>query len=231
MEIEGIDVFDWGEVKSDAFYLYKWEGNKKLFIQKTEIVPELDEISNKFGGGKYSIYFKQDGKSTTRTFFIAEKEKKEVTSNNFEAGFRFATEQINATINNILSQVLPVVGQGERKLDRVYQDILESKDKQIRALTTKANFVHEYEDEESDDEEEETESDFDPIEFIKPYIDDVETILGNGIIAKTAIAYIKNSREFQKIISNSKEVMRVLKYIQSVKGNEIANQLKTKLEL
>lgn len=239
------DFFDLSDFEGDngsTFTLYKWENGKKTFLFKENTVPDIQEVALRFGGGKYTIYIKRPDQkqNTNKTFYIndaisAKNQKQEMSGDGFEKGFRFASEQINNTITNILGIVVPSISQSEKKIQSIYSQAMTEQSKLVKSLSNQMQQQQYLEDDsdedEDDDDTNENGDDFDPISIIEPYLDSIDDLLGNNPLAKLAIVQLKSSEEFKKILSSNKYINMVFKFLQDTKGIETAQKIAQKLNV
>lgn len=238
---------------SSKIYLYRVINSKTTYLAKYDILPDIDEIANDFGGGNYQIALKYKDpkemiwKTKTQSLSVDESFSKRLGSSPAGQQDQFDTfiGRSFGMVEKMISVLSPLIRPQIATTANEQQVALMNK-MMSENFKTQQNLLKEYamqvkqdthvvDDEEYDDDDEEQppEEKGSPMEtiingLIEKYL---PALLGDGVQSKVVANMITGSQEFQDISSDQSKANLLVQYMIKQIGEEKTNLVLKKLGL
>jgi len=243
--------------------LYKYEhpkhGDRKEFCaQFDDEAPSLEEVGNKFGGGRYLLYvvvyndeIGENKQVKSYKFKISDYYNKQpqIPINNYQQ--QTSPIEIIGMFKDLMSSIVPLIAQQHRpqgeftsnqnlvnsilrdsaknQLDLMKEFRQEIKQIQDNSLS---NTIDDDDDNDDEYEEPQESTSMGLIALIEPLLEKyLPILLGNGPQSKMAIAAVKSMPNFKEALKNPEELSSLVSHIAEKEGIESAKKLIKKLKI
>lgn len=237
--------------------LYKFEhpkhGSRKEFCgQFEDETPSLEEIGNRYGGGRYSLY--------VVIYMDDERRNKKVKSYKFrisdyfnKSGDRIQAPQQQNNISDTLevfkslvAVISPLISKNDNSfasnqtlINTVLRDsaknqleMMKEFRQEIKQIKDDSDFNNVDEGDSYDEPEEDKNEMTGILSIVEPLLEKyLPLLLGNGPSSKIAIETVKNLPAFKTVTENSDELSALVEYIAGKEGKEAAKKLIKNLKI